>query len=88
MKQAIQHLTEIIQEGDFDEKYLSKYKQQYLDSSERYSKICEICENLEKEGFPYDCFCKPTYCVKNQKDYDFITLYDELQMNIYIKNYG
>ncbi len=88
MNKIIDELTSIIKHKKFEQKYLIKYKVDYELSSMKYRQICKICENLVKEDLPYDCLCKPSYCVKNEYDFKIIQLYEELQENIEQNNYG
>jgi len=87
MDEIIKLLTEIIENDDFDEKYLIKFKEMYEISTDRYNQICDVCKELETRVLPYDCLSKPSYCVKNEKDKKLILLYEKLKFGIEHRDY-
>lgn len=86
MDNIIKELEEILSNEDFKQEYLVKYEEYYKKSLINFSKLCLICENLEKDDLPHDCLYKPSYCVKDEKDNLLINLYEDLEMYIEMKD--
>ncbi len=78
-------LNEILENEDYDKKYLETYFDAYNNSNENYSKLCSKCLEWKKLDLPSDCLCNPDYCVKYEQDFWIIKLYDDLKMYIEMK---
>lgn len=78
----IKELNEIIDSDNFDYSHLNKYELIYENSLTNSNKLCENCKELEKLELPYDCICKPNYCMKNYYDFEIIILYEEIKTRL------
>ena len=75
-------LEKILDNEDYDNKYLKIYFDCYNESKESYSKLCSKCVEWRKLDLPNDCLCNPDYCVKFEEDFWIIKLYEDLKMYI------
>ncbi len=66
---------------------LNHYKEMYLLCKRQMMLKCSICFELEHAELPYDCLQTPNYCVRKPIFNQFITAYEnyELQLQI-LKN--
>lgn len=82
MELVINKLKLILNNEDYDSKYLKEFKEYYESSLKNYSMKCDKCIELENADLPYDCLEKPSYCLKEKDDFEIIKLYEDLKMYV------
>lgn len=60
---------------------IKEFEKAYIESKKKYTTLCEKCVKWKNLDLPYDCILKPSYCNKNDDDYEIINLYEKLIKN-------
>ncbi len=81
-RKIVSELEVILAQEDYSHTSLEKYSESYNEAHRNYSKLCNICLELEKSEVPFDCLTKPFYCVKYEHDFLIIKMYEDIKMHM------